>query len=182
MLSMGDEVRRTQRGNNNAYCQDNEISWFDWTLLEKHRDLHRFVKTLIRQRLLIASEPGVQDVSLNELLREADIQSHGVQLHAPDLTRESHSIAVTVRGREHPLAFHAMFNGYWAPLAFALPGPDAGTHGPWRRWINTFEDAPHDVYDWPGGPLVNGPSCLVQPRSVVVLFAGRTTLPSAGMK
>ena len=61
MLLMGDEVRRTQRGNNNAYCQDNEISWFDWTLLERHRDLHRFVKTLIRQRLMLGSEPGVQD-------------------------------------------------------------------------------------------------------------------------
>ena len=46
MLLMGDEVRRTQRGNNNAYCQDNEISWFDWSLLEKHRDIHRFVKIL----------------------------------------------------------------------------------------------------------------------------------------
>jgi len=44
MLSMGDEVRRSQRGNNNAYCQDNEISWFDWTLLQKHPGIHRFVK------------------------------------------------------------------------------------------------------------------------------------------
>jgi pullulanase/glycogen debranching enzyme len=44
MLLMGDQVRRAQRGNNNAYCQDNEISWFDWSLLEKHRDIHRFVK------------------------------------------------------------------------------------------------------------------------------------------
>ena len=52
MLLMGDEVRRTQRGNNNAYCQDNEISWFDWTLLERHADIHRFVKTLIRIRAL----------------------------------------------------------------------------------------------------------------------------------
>ncbi|MFN2186112.1 MAG: glycogen debranching protein GlgX, partial [Anaerolineae bacterium] len=51
MLLMGDEVRRTQRGNNNAYCQDNEISWFDWTLLEKHADLHRFVQHLVRFRL-----------------------------------------------------------------------------------------------------------------------------------
>ena len=50
MLLMGDEVRRTQRGNNNAYCQDNEISWFDWSLLEKHRDIHRFVKILIENR------------------------------------------------------------------------------------------------------------------------------------
>ena len=50
MLLMGDEVRRTQRGNNNAYCQDNEIGWFDWSLLEKHRDIHRFVKMLIENR------------------------------------------------------------------------------------------------------------------------------------
>ena len=59
MLLMGDEVRRTQRGNNNAYCQDNEISWFDWTLVERHRDLHRFVKMLIRQRLVLGDDPGV---------------------------------------------------------------------------------------------------------------------------
>ena len=52
MISMGDEVRRTQRGNNNAYCQDNEISWFDWTLLEKHADVHRFVSLLNARRLL----------------------------------------------------------------------------------------------------------------------------------
>ena len=51
MLLMGDEVRRTQRGNNNAYCQDNEISWFDWRLLERHGDIHRFVKQLVGYRL-----------------------------------------------------------------------------------------------------------------------------------
>ena len=45
MLLMGDEVRRSQRGNNNAYCQDNETSWFDWTLVGKHAGLHRFVQT-----------------------------------------------------------------------------------------------------------------------------------------
>ena len=93
MLLMGDEVRRTQRGNNNAYCQDNEISWFDWTLLERHRDLHRFVKTLIGQRLVIASELGVQDVSLNELLREAEIQPHGVRLNAARPEPESPTVS-----------------------------------------------------------------------------------------
>ena len=171
MLSMGDEVRRTQGGNNNAYCQDNETSWFDWTLLEKHRDVRRFVQTLIRHRLVIASEPGVQDVSLNQLLREADIHMHGVRLHQPDLSRPSHSLAVTVRGRGHPLAFHAMFNAYWEPLFFELPAAVARMSGPWRYWIDTYRDPPHDVHDWPGGPAVEGLSCLVQPRSVVVLFA-----------
>ena len=171
MLSMGDEVRRTQRGNNNAYCQDNEISWFDWTLLEKHGDVHRFVRTLIGQRLVIAGDPRVQDVSLNELLRDADIQAHGIRLHEPDLSRQSHSIAVTVQGRGQPLAFHAMFNAYWERLSFELPAAVAGTSRPWRYWIDTDREAPHDVYDWPGGPAVEGPNCLVQPRSVVVLFA-----------
>jgi isoamylase len=48
MILMGDEVRRSQNGNNNAYCQDNETSWFDWTLVTKHSELHRFVKQGLR--------------------------------------------------------------------------------------------------------------------------------------
>ena len=65
MILMGDEVRRTQRGNNNAYCQDNETSWFDWTLLEKHADVHRFVTLLNARRLLRDVEHERQRVSLN---------------------------------------------------------------------------------------------------------------------
>jgi isoamylase len=99
MLLMGDEVRRTQGGNNNAYCQDNELSWFDWTLVERHRDLHRFVKILIRRRRLLGDTPEMQGASLNQILRKAEIHPHGVRLGAPDLSAESHSLAVTVRGR-----------------------------------------------------------------------------------
>jgi glycogen operon protein len=171
MLSMGDEVRRTQRGNNNGYCHDDETVWFDWRLVDAQRGLRRFVKTLIGQRLVLASDPGLQDVSLNELLRDAEIEFHGVRLHEPDRSRESHSLAVTVRGRDHPLTFHAMFNAYWEALAFELPVPAASTVGRWRYWIDTYREAPNDVYDWPGGPAVETASCLVQPRSVVVLFA-----------
>jgi isoamylase len=47
LLLMGDEVRRTQLGNNNAYCQNNEVSWFDWSLCQRHADLHRFVQFMI---------------------------------------------------------------------------------------------------------------------------------------
>ncbi len=74
MIGMGDEVRRTQQGNNNAYCQDNEVSWFDWTLLSKHADVHRFVSLLIERRLLRDVQPEYQRESLNQLLRES-IQS-----------------------------------------------------------------------------------------------------------
>ena len=55
MLQMGDEMRRTQWGNNNAYCQDNEVSWLDWSLLDRHRDLHQFVRKLIAHRLRLLS-------------------------------------------------------------------------------------------------------------------------------
>jgi glycogen operon protein len=77
MLLMGDEVRRTQGGNNNAYCHNNEISWFDWTLLDKHPDIHRFAQHFIRLRL--TSERAVEDVrlTLNELLQQAQIDWHG---------------------------------------------------------------------------------------------------------
>ena len=72
MILMGDEVRRTQRGNNNAYCQDNEISWFDWSLLEKHADVHRFVSLLTARRLLRDVEHERQRVSLTTLLARGE--------------------------------------------------------------------------------------------------------------
>ena len=61
MLLMGDEARQTQRGNNNAYCQDNEISWFDWSLLTRHADVHRFVRelTAFRQRRDVVGQPSL---------------------------------------------------------------------------------------------------------------------------
>ena len=66
MLLMGDEVRRTQRGNNNAYCQDSDISWFDWSLLERHADIHRFVKGLIRFRQAVMFwRKGLRSASIN---------------------------------------------------------------------------------------------------------------------
>jgi len=52
MIVMGDESCRTQRGNNNAYCQDNEIGWLDWQLMNQHADLYRFVRLLIQRRVL----------------------------------------------------------------------------------------------------------------------------------
>jgi glycogen operon protein len=176
MLLMGDEVRRTQRGNNNSYCQDNEISWFDWTLLEKHRGLHRFVKTLVHQRLMLGDELGVKGLSLNEILREAEIQLHGVTLNSPDLSSESHSLAITVRGRGQTgrtALFHVMFNAYWEALTFELPSMVAGVNQTWRRWIDTYRDPPDDIIDDAHGPSVDGPSYTVHARSLVVLFAVR---------
>jgi isoamylase len=171
MLLMGDEVRRTQHGNNNAYCQDNEVSWFDWTLLDRHRDLHRFVKALVGQRLMLGKELGIEGVSLNELLQQADIHAHGVRLNEPDLRPDSHSLAVTVRNKRRAVMFHVMFNAYWEPLSFELPSPGPDVGACWRRWIDTYRDAPDDVCDTPPASPVESVSYTVQARSLVVLFA-----------
>jgi pullulanase/glycogen debranching enzyme len=91
MFSMGDEVRRTQRGNNNAYCQDNDTSWFDWNLLSKHADVLRFVKLLIQRRVMREVEHERWRLSLSQFLREAKHAWHGLKLNQPDWSSSSHS-------------------------------------------------------------------------------------------
>src|SRR5207247_5632954 len=106
MMLMGDEVRRTQLGNNNAYCQDNEISWFDWTLLSKHADVHRFVTLLNARRLLRDMEHERQRVSLTEMIRTANKAWHGVKPNQPDWRGDSHSIAFNVAVRRERMLVH----------------------------------------------------------------------------
>jgi len=106
---MGDEVRRTQRGNNNVYCQDNEISWFDWSLLEKHQDIHQFVKTLIQIRHR-RTEPILSNLTLNQLLARARIKCHGVKLLQPDWNNQSHSLAISLSAVAANLDVYLMLN------------------------------------------------------------------------
>jgi glycogen operon protein len=174
MLQMGDEVRRSQRGNNNAYCQDNEVSWLDWSLIDRHRGLFRFVQTLIAQRLrwMGAGSEEAFALSLNELLRRAEIDWHGVRLGCPNWADDSHSVAFTLRlGRGRlPFWLHAMFNAYWEALDFDLPpAPAAGSAG-WQRWIDTSLESPEDIMDPITAPMVPGAQYRVVSRSVAALF------------
>jgi len=179
MLSMGDEVRRTQRGNNNAYCQDNEISWFDWTLLERHADIHRFVKALTgyRQRRDVVVD-GAR-LTLNELLQRSRIEWHGVELNRPDRSDHSHSLALTMLSLSSRFLVHGMFNAYWEPLTFQLPPVEADTQQSWRRCIDTALTSPDDIDSWATAPAVGATTYLVQPRSVVVLARAMDGRPRA---
>jgi isoamylase len=170
MILMGDEIRRTQQGNNNAYSQDSELSWFDWTLLERHGDLHRFLKALneFRQRRDTVAEAN--RLSLNEVLRRARIEWHGVALNRPDWSDHSHSLAFTVRSLGGRFLLHGMLNAYWEPLAFELPPLAPGSGQNWRRCIDTALNAPHDIRYWENAPLVTQATYVTQPRSIV-LFA-----------
>jgi len=171
MLLMGDEVRRTQGGNNNAYCQDNETSWFDWELLAKRADVHRFVTLLNARRRLRKFEPKNQRMTLNQLLRGANSAWHGVKLGQPDWGTTSHSIALTVEIPMEKIFVHLIFNAYWQPLDFELPRLDSVGENPWRRWIDTALDSPHDIIDWETAQLVPGYTYRAESRSVAALFA-----------
>jgi len=168
MLLMGDEVRRTQRGNNNAYCQDNDISWFDWSLLTQHGDVHRFVKelTAFRQRRDVVAEETTS--SLSQLLELARIDWHGVALNRPDWSEHSRSVAFTLQSVRGRFLLHGMLNAYWKPLTFELPPAPAGG-GPWRRCIDTTLASPHDINRWDNAPTVTTTTYEVHPRSVVLL-------------
>jgi glycogen operon protein len=171
MILMGDEVRRTQRGNNNAYCQDNEISWFDWTLVAKHADVLRFVTLLNARRLLRNAEHERRRMSLNQMLRQAKTAWHGVKLNQPDWSPSSRSVAFTAEIRKEKLLFHLILNAYWEALDFELPPAGNKDGSPWRRWINTALDSPNDIVEWKISPPVPGKIYRAAPRSVVVLFS-----------
>jgi isoamylase len=171
MILMGDEVRRTQLGNNNAYCHDNEVSWFDWTRVDKHANVHRFLRLLIARRSMRDLEAEHRRTSLIELLRHATTAWHGLRLHQQDWGDESHCLAFSVELEKEQLLLHAIFNAYWEAVDFELPAGPVGTQRPWRRWIDTSLDSPQDIVDWKSSPAIAGSAYTAGPRSTVVLFS-----------
>lgn len=175
MLLMGDEVRRTQRGNNNAYCHDSDVSWLDWTNLQKHREIHRFTRLMLLLRSKAELTRGAGDISLNEILHQAEIEWHGVKLGCPDWSDRSHSLALTASTLDGRFLIHFIANAHWEPLVFELP-PARAMHQGWHRLVDTFLEPPHDICDAPAALPISDDTYRVEPRSVVLLFALR---PSA---
>ncbi len=170
MFAMGDEVRRTQRGNNNPYCQDNETSWFDWRLLSEHADVLRFMELLVQRRLTRDVEHERRRVILSQVPREVKQAWHGVKLNQPDWSPDSHSIAMSAELKGEGVLAHVILNAYWEPLDFELPM--LSSKEKWRRWIDTSLDPPHDICEWNTEPSVAGTTYRTGPGSVVVLIAG----------
>ena len=163
MLVMGDEMRRTQHGNNNAYCQDNETGWLDWNLLSEHAGMHRFVKRLIEYRhgLPERSDPKA---SLTEVISHSRVRWHGPKLDRPEWGNDSRIVAFTI---ESPKKwYHLIFNAFWEPNEFELP-PVPATFEPWKRIIDTDKPSPQDIGT--GFTIADPTIYLVQPRSTVVL-------------
>jgi glycogen operon protein len=169
MILMGDELRHTQLGNNNAYCQDNEISWFDWSLLTKHADIHRFVSLHCARRGLRSVKYERERVNLSSMLRNATKAWYGMKLDQPDWGDKSLSVALNGELREEGLRFYLVLNAFWEPLTFELPALPAANS--WRRWIDTSLDSPDDIVVWNDAPTVPGRTYRVADRSVVMLIS-----------
>ncbi|GHF84899.1 glycogen debranching protein GlgX [Streptomyces thermodiastaticus] len=157
MLCHGDELGRTQRGNNNAYCQDNEISWVDWNLTEEQRELTEFTRYVIglraahpvlRRRRFFQGETATRDDQpLPDLVW---LRPDGGEMTEADWQRsDAHSVAVFLNGdaiaepdrqgrRVVDDSFLLLLNGYWEPVDFRLPGPVYGER--WTTLIDTAED------------------------------------------
>jgi glycogen operon protein len=169
MIMMGDECRRTQNGNNNAYCQNNETSWLNWELLAKNGGLRRYVAQFIRLRKgFVPWFVHGANLSLREVLDRAHIDWHGVKLYSPDLSEDSRSLAATAYVQAGP-AFHLMFNAYWEALRFAIPPLPEKTRS-WFRIVDTFQVSPLDIPDGLGEAVAEF-SYAVQPRSIVLLIS-----------
>ncbi len=169
MLLMGDEVRRSQQGNNNAYCQDSELSWFDWHNVKRHADLLGFVKKIIS--LTQSHEIFMQEqiLAVASDSTEPHIIWHGTQLGKADWSYCSRTLAFTLRHpaqREH---LHVLLNAYWEPLTFELPSLDGKTC--WHRIIDTALPSPDDFCDLEIAPCVDGITYDAVGRSIVVLMA-----------
>jgi glycogen operon protein len=149
MFVMGDEVRRTQQGNNNAYCQDNDISWFDWDDVERHKGLLAFVTRLLRFR---RSSPFFGDQHYWSQPGGADITWHGVEPHHPDWSDTSHSLAFELTLADDSSAhLYLALNAYWEPLHFSLP--TLPPHLCWALAVDTATppsiEAPHRLTPLP---------------------------------
>ena len=167
MLSMGDEMRRTQHGNNNAWCHDDETSWMDWSLAAEHADLIRFVAGLIRLRLDFDMTSVEHGLSLRDFLTRSQVEFHGIRLRQPDWSVDSHTLALTVRSVIGTRSVHAILNAYSEPLDFELPPADPAL--PWRRVLDTSLPPPDDITALVDAPPVEGPTYRASAHSVVLL-------------
>ena len=169
MFVAGDEARNTQYGNNNAYCQDNEVSWFDWSKPQEHADLLRFWRRIIDFR---KKHPAVRqnsfftgDVNKHGL---KDVTWHGTKLNCPGWDDgQAKALGFTLAGFDDDPDIHVMMNMHWAALDMDIPTISGRR---WTRVVDTSLPSPSDIAE-PGTEIAcPGQSYRVNGRSIVVLL------------
>ena len=171
MFLAGDEFGNTKYGNNNSYCQDNEISWLDWTLLEKNKDLFEFFRFMISYR----KDHLVIRKKLPDAVCGMDsIHTHNVNAQDISIPRDAYTFAVSFAGYDREkgkddLVYIAV-NSYWEDVSITLP--DLHKRGFWYLSVNTYGDG-QGRYFYPQGQEIRiTGNFIMRPRSVAI-FTGR---------
>lgn len=172
MFLAGDEFGNTQFGNNNSYCQDSEISWLDWNLLNKNRDLFEFFKFMIRYRL---EHPVIRKKLPDAVCGMEPLHAHNLNAADFSLPQDTRTFSISFAGynkdKGHDDLVYISINTYWEDVAITLP--DLHQRGSWYLSVNTYGDS-HGRYCYPEGQEVRiDGSFILRPRSVAV-FTGRT--------
>ncbi|NJL34255.1 MAG: glycogen debranching enzyme, partial [Chloroflexaceae bacterium] len=142
MIVMGDEVRRTQYGNNNAYALDNELNWFNWNDVKREEGMLHFFRELMRfhrrhqlfREQRFWTDPGGPEITW-----------HGTKLNQPDWNYHSHSLAFELHFPVNAEHLHVMLNAYWEPLTFEMIPLKNGRQ--WHRAIDTSLPSPDNIHE-----------------------------------
>lgn len=188
LLLAGDEFGRTQKGNNNAYCQDNEISWVNWSLLKTHKELYEFARCAIRFRrehslFHLPKEPALMDYASVGM---PDVSYHGVKAWYPEFDSFRRQLGIFYCGQygKKPDGspddyFYVAYNMHWEPHEFALPHLPKGLI--WHTAFDTYEDSCNGIYEAGREPVLEDQRrCMVMARSIMVLVG--KSAPAKGKK
>ena len=166
MLLGGDEFRRTQGGNNNAYCQDNETSWHDWGCLERHKDIFRFTQGMLAFR---RAHPIL---SKEQFYTEAEIRWFGPRGGLPNWADPKEKQLACLIHEDEKHALWLMFNAGAETVDFSLPALPPGDR--WYRAADTGRQVPQDLFPVGEEPLWEDPKAYrLSPRSSAILLARR---------
>jgi glycogen operon protein len=162
MLLGGDEFRRTQSGNNNAYCQDNTVSWVDWSFLEQHREIYRFA------RGMIAFRRAHPILSREQFYTDTEIEWFDPQGAPPDWAEPKDKRLACLVHESEQGALYLLFNASEEEADFRLPPVQDGVR--WHLAVDTCREAPQDLFVAGEEPLLDSSDVYhAGPRSSAIL-------------
>ena len=162
MVLGGDEFRRTQGGNNNAYCQDNETSWYDWRLAETNADLVRFAREVIAFR---RRHPALR---ADTFYAVQEVSWYGQRGEPARWRTEDRSLACLVESPSDDFALFMAYNA--APQEAVFHPPAAPRERAWRIAINTAPASPQDVFPPGAEPIVGQSNAICLPAQALVVL------------
>lgn len=158
MVQMGDEYAHTKRGNNNTWCQDNDLSWFRWDHLQENEGFRRFFNLMNKFRL---ENPLLQR---DTFLGEQDVTFHGIEANAPDWSPDNMFMAYSLNG-DNPL--YIAFNAKASTQIIEFPDPPEGKN--WHLIVNTAAPSPKDIVEEKDAPPLANNLFKMQGYSALLL-------------